>query len=166
MLCSFCLCEHNQRELEEEQLSLGHFQNSTCPHEFEESLGDGYCHDELNNAECKYDNGDCCKSPVISNACTKCECLLNDEPEQHHYKLDCPSDLFMLTNDNFCHDRANIPQCDYDGGDCCGFIELTFCTECTCVNPKGQDLPRGGHHILSITFETLILQKQNFFQSL
>ena len=38
-----------------------------------------------------------------------------------------------LIGDGFCNDITNIPECDYDGGDCCGETVLTeYCDVCTC----------------------------------
>ena len=44
-------------------------------------VGDGYCDDEDNNEECKYDGGDCCdnRTPDWDNYCDDCFCL---EPEK------------------------------------------------------------------------------------
>ena len=38
-------------------------------------LGDGYCDDSNNYADCSYDLGDCCLENVITDFCTICECL-------------------------------------------------------------------------------------------
>merc|ERR1712079_182914 len=43
-------------------------------------LGDGFCDDEINTAECGFDKGDCCNNER-TNAfayCTKCECKSTD----------------------------------------------------------------------------------------
>ena len=37
-------------------------------------VGDGYCHDELNNLDCSYDGGDCCVN-VNTDYCSECSCL-------------------------------------------------------------------------------------------
>ena len=79
---------------------------------------------------------------MLSNACSKCECLAPGVSVTSQVKTACPSNLSVLMNDNFCHDEANVPECYYDGGDCCGYIDLTFCSNCTCVDPKDQDLQR------------------------
>ena len=41
-------------------------------------VGDGYCHDEANNADCDYDGGDCCGSCVVKDFCTNCTCESGD----------------------------------------------------------------------------------------
>merc|ERR1712020_580495 len=40
-------------------------------------VGDGYCDDSNNNAECGYDSGDCCEPHVDGwdSFCLNCECL-------------------------------------------------------------------------------------------
>ena len=38
-------------------------------------VGDGYCDDGNNNADCNYDGGDCCGSNVSTQYCTECQCL-------------------------------------------------------------------------------------------
>ena len=35
--------------------------------------------------------------------------------------------------DGFCHDETNNENCNYDGGDCCGYnINTDFCSDCKC----------------------------------
>ena len=38
-------------------------------------IEDGYCDDELNNAGCGFDGGDCCGFDVNTAYCFECECL-------------------------------------------------------------------------------------------
>jgi hypothetical protein len=40
-------------------------------------IGDGYCHDDINNQECGYDGGDCCLSSVNTDYCSNCSCSGN-----------------------------------------------------------------------------------------
>ena len=40
-------------------------------------IGNGYCDDDNNNKECKYDGGDCCGYCISTAFCTSCECLLD-----------------------------------------------------------------------------------------
>ena len=36
--------------------------------------------------------------------------------------------------DGFCNDVTNIPECRYDGGDCCGDnINTAYCSACQCL---------------------------------
>ena len=46
----------------------------TCP-DRQDWIGDGYCHDGLNNKGCNYDGEDCCGSNVNTQYCSKCQCL-------------------------------------------------------------------------------------------
>ena len=35
--------------------------------------------------------------------------------------------------DGYCHDETNIPECNFDWGDCCGeCINTDHCVECVC----------------------------------
>ena len=38
-------------------------------------VGDNFCDDENNNAECNFDGGDCCGDDVNTQYCSACECL-------------------------------------------------------------------------------------------
>ena len=38
-------------------------------------VGDGYCDDEVNVAECSYDGGDCCGENPNTKFCKACECF-------------------------------------------------------------------------------------------
>ena len=40
-----------------------------------QKVGDGYCDDETNIAECSYDGGDCCGLNVNRKFCRTCKCL-------------------------------------------------------------------------------------------
>ena len=40
-------------------------------------VGDGFCNDETNNAECNYDHGDCCLSNMNTDHCSECACSFN-----------------------------------------------------------------------------------------
>ena len=37
-------------------------------------IGDGYCDDETNNADCNFDGGDCCGPNVNTQWCAQCIC--------------------------------------------------------------------------------------------
>ena len=43
--------------------------------EVEDWVGDGWCDDGNNNAECTFDGGDCCGDDVKTTFCTDCLCL-------------------------------------------------------------------------------------------
>ena len=40
-------------------------------------IGDGYCQDGMNSAQCNFDGGDCCGSCVNTDYCTNCSCIGN-----------------------------------------------------------------------------------------
>ena len=88
-------------------------------------LADGYCNDETNNLECNYDGGDCCGHNINTKYCTECKCL--------HQETCLAGVNHALVGNGFCNDETNIPECNYDGGDCCGpCIDLEYCSECAC----------------------------------
>ena len=38
-----------------------------------------------------------------------------------------------VVGDGFCNDETNNENCNYDGGDCCGYnINTDFCSDCKC----------------------------------
>ena len=37
-------------------------------------IGDGYCDDENNNADCHFDGGDCCGNNINTQYCNECFC--------------------------------------------------------------------------------------------
>ena len=46
--------------------------------------------------------------------------------------IECPSPTSIM--DGFCNDEINIPECFYDGGDCCkNPVWNDLCTECKCI---------------------------------
>ena len=48
-----------------------------------------------------------------------------------------PNPKCKSAGDNICDDEANIAECKYDGGDCCGEgKEKWACTICKCLDPK------------------------------
>ena len=49
-----------------------------------------------------------------------------------HFSSDCQ--YTTLIKNGFCNDESNNEDCDYDGGDCCGFcIAKDHCSECACI---------------------------------
>ena len=46
-----------------------------------------------------------------------------DLTSQKHIYLECPE-----KGDGYCDGGHNIPECEYDGGDCC--LEITDCQYC------------------------------------
>ena len=102
-----------------------------CVHE--EWIGDGYCNDETNNADCNYDDGDCCGSCVNKEYCSECSCLS---------EVTVTGQLNPLIGNGFCNPEINNAECMFDGLDCCGSdVNLIFCTEqndseCSCYGIK------------------------------
>ena len=88
-------------------------------------IGDGFCDDETNNQGCNFDGGDCCGSCIVKSHCLECTCLQSDVDEQH---ITNP-----LVGDGYCNDETNNPNCNFDGGDCCGpCLNKEFCSDCLC----------------------------------
>ena len=89
-------------------------------------VGNGFCDDDTNIADCEYDGGDCCGYNINSEHCTECTCF---------HKETCLSEVtHSLVGDGVCNDETNIAECDYDGGDCCGYcVNTEHCEECACL---------------------------------
>ena len=99
-------------------------------------VGNGFCNDETNNADCNYDGGDCCVVNPNTIACSECGC---------HFLETCAAGYHPLVENEVCNDDTNILECDYDGGDCCSNPEMVgngFCDEETnnieCVYDGGD----------------------------
>ena len=92
-------------------------------------IGDGYCHDEINNDRCNFDGGDCCGSCINTNFCSKCAC---------HNNITENGIRNPQIGDGFCNDKTNNFDCGYDGGDCCLDINTDLCSQCKCYcqNPE------------------------------
>ena len=42
-----------------------------------------------------------------------------------------------MIGDGFCDDETNNPECNFDGGDCCGLcIVKNRCSQCTCLQSE------------------------------
>ena len=93
-----------------------------------EWIGDGYCDDENNIIECNFDGGDCCTDTEHTH-CTECLCKTNGD-EEDTSKI---CDMHDWIGDGFCDDENNVPECDYDGGDCCVDTDKDYCTICECI---------------------------------
>jgi hypothetical protein len=127
----------------------------TCSRGSHPLVGNGFCNDETNIAECIYDGGDCCGSCVNVEFCTECACLGqitgNGVPN-------------ALVGNGFCNDETNNANCNYDGGDCClsvltisgnvscGNHNAGFCAEC----PKEKETSRCDGDCLWINGECVL----------
>jgi hypothetical protein len=93
-------------------------------------VGNGFCNNETNNADCNYDGGDCCATNVNTTACSECVC---------HLLETCAAGYHTLVGNGFCNDDTNIAECDYDGGDCCGCVITEHCEDCACLGNINSD---------------------------
>ena len=115
-------------------------------------MGNGVCNDDANIADCNYDGGDCCLSPVNTEHCSNCSC---------HHQQTCLAGVHPLVGDGYCHnelnnadcnydsgdccpnsnlvgngfcnDKTNNANCNFDGGDCCVNVNKDYCSECSCL---------------------------------
>ena len=88
-------------------------------------VGNEFCNDETNNADCNYDGGDCCVN-INTDHCSDCIC---------HHQENCIAGFTpSLVGDGFCNDETNNADCNYDGGDCCVNINKTLCSDCDCIS--------------------------------
>ena len=135
--CKHCQCLYDPREL---MSSSAFFPQDKCSHQSSQALGDGYCHDELNNPACNYDNGDCCSPTVFTNVCRQCKCHLDQSLVKKREKKECgllsQADLEQLDR---CEDHLNIPECDYSNQQCCGKANMHYCDDCACLDPRNTD---------------------------
>ena len=72
------------------------------------------------------------KNPgVYTNVTKYIEWIENKMEENYLKNCENPSEVA----NGFCNDETNIPECNFDGGDCCGScVKKTFCSTCTCLN--------------------------------
>ena len=87
-------------------------------------VGNGFCNDETNNADCNFDGGDCCVINANTDFCSDCECYLIET---------CAAGYHPFVENGFCNDNTNVAECDYDGGDCCGCVITEHCEDCACL---------------------------------
>ena len=115
--CSDCTC---------------HFEEF-CATGFHPSIGDGFCNDDTNIDKCGYDGGDCCLSDINTDHCSDCTCFGQEI---------CASGLIPSSvGDGFCNDATNNEECNYDGGDCCGFCVIKdYCSECECLEGESGSM--------------------------
>ena len=64
----------------------------------------------------------------------------NNKPfhAQHTFIVEISRCPFLgFRGNGLCDDANNIPECDYDGGDCCGhFMQKGHCEECVCFDDQ------------------------------
>ena len=66
-------------------------------------IGDGICDDSNNNADCVYDMGDCCLTPIKDQGCTDCMC---HEDNTRHVGLNSKSSRSLLSNYRVSHSQV------------------------------------------------------------
>ena len=83
----------------------------SCAAGYHPLVGNGFCNDDTNIAECDYDGGDCCSnSEFVANGFTN------------------------MVGDGICHDETNHLGCNCDGGDCCLMnVNTDSCSDCNCL---------------------------------
>ena len=86
-------------------------------------IGNGFCNDEANHADCLYDGGDCCGSCVLKEYCAECVCYQGDTEGEFNN---------TLVGNGVCNNETNTAECNFDGGDCCvsngdGNCKFIFC---------------------------------------
>ena len=128
-------------------------------------IGNGYCNDETNNADCNYDGGDCCMLNVNSEHCTECKC---------YFQENCLAGVHPLVGNGICNDEANNGACSFDGGDCCLSIPNTDnCSECRCfatgvITSPGypEDYAKGLNvsWIIKVPIEQLVEVRVTYFK--
>ena len=63
-----------------------------------------------------------------SDHCSECAC---------NFIETCTAGFHPLVGNGLCNDITNIAECNYDGGDCCGYtINREQCIECTCLKEE------------------------------
>ena len=113
------------------QNSVGNYSNCPMP----QWVGDYICDDETNIPECNYDDGDCCARGSNADyfSCERCECI-----DDNGIDFGCPK--LSWVGDGWCDDLTNIPECNYDDGDCCrkaSNLMTDYCTNCECIDDLG-----------------------------
>ena len=97
-----------------------------------------------------FDDGDCClESRYCALSCVDCTCHTDSNGAYGiiFYKIvNAFKDKNLLTGMNrvlvfpynyICNDECNVPEFDYDGGDCClpnnGGLAFLYCQDCNCI---------------------------------
>ena len=117
----------------------------TCVGGYHPLVGNGFCEDEINIAECDYDGGDCCGC-VITEHCEDCACLGN---------INSGEITNPLVGNSLCNDEMNNPNCNYDGGDCCVNVNPDSCSDCSCLGSgviTSPGFPGNYHNNLDLTW--------------
>jgi hypothetical protein len=61
-------------------------------------------------------------------------------------------DFLVSKGDGKCDDGNNIPECDWDGGDCCGCNVIPgHCTECQCMDNEETKFSNSGMYFPTLS---------------
>ena len=93
-------------------------------------IGNAVCDYWNNNKECEFDGGDCC-IPTLQQSGMKTDCLAKGG----HY-FDMKPCNYKQIGDGICNDESNTEECKWDGGDCCGIVDMSKCSACECREPS------------------------------
>ena len=116
--------------------TLGTKDNTTCP--VWSLVGDNYCDDEANIAECGYDLKDCCEIESDRSTCKDCLCYVPEDKKvviKEQFNKNCLGsgeyavEWFQYFGDGLCDLGFNSQEHFFDIGDCC--LENPFCMSST-----------------------------------
>ena len=118
--------------------------NDSCP--FWHLLGDNYCDDEANIAECGYDFNDCCKTENDRSLCTACLCIIPEDRKivlEDKFEKGCEiiADILpwsIYYGDGVCDVGFNTEEHFFDVGDCC--LENPICQSSTFTSTAADPL--------------------------
>ena len=112
-----------------------------------EYVSDGWCDGVNNNKSCGFDGGDCCESTCGAES-YQCGYVGFDcqDPEAVEnlagFTGECEA-AFETLGDGVCHYENNLPNCAFDGGDCCLSTNTTCDSTCHCLDPEAEENQQG-----------------------
>jgi len=92
--------------------------------DWETNIGNTICDSYFNNELCDWDGGDCCTQFTDLDKCgpgDHCTCHLTGKLHKtlkSEYGCRATGNQFYFGN-GYCNSLLNVPECRYDGGDCC-----------------------------------------------
>ena len=70
---------------------------------------------------------------VLNLTQTNLNQLKSNQLKNEFYFISAGCPLPPYQGDGFCDDENNVPECSYDGGDCCGpLVQTQYCSFCIC----------------------------------
>ena len=141
--CSDCFCYQDcSRHPDAAEFCFKSHANNTNDACNSSWISDGNCDDGCNVPELNFDGGDCCQESNLFMTCHDCFCYqdcsihfeakIEEQCFEAHPNTNEESCIEHLINDGFCDDECNFPHHNYDGGDCCEFGPLHYCSQCFC----------------------------------